>query len=364
MSFDLAIAKEKLVASIAKAITFLPNSASGRTSVVYFKPQGGRLRVAVSFPEATFSTLCDVQGDATDDVVAVAGKKFAEIVKQTNGTVQLLFEGSEFVVRCPGAKWVERPVRGALTDIVAPDSISATVEAPDLLAAFQQVQYVASKETAVPSLYAVDVVDGLVRSSNGANYHEVHMRIPGLTFQVSNSHVESFVKLLKQWSGTIHFRENDSSYYFQHDNDILILRKLHVPFPDLERLLIRPIKVQAQSLLKVRKVDMEEVLRKVRVSSSPDFPYVELHMGQGELLARCLSGEGVEAVGKIEAIWNEKPRVATFNTNQLYGIVTNQKSEILEIRFAKDTKDRKSPLIMEGENSWSLLTQLKMRPRS
>lgn len=363
MSFDLTTPKSNLVASLAKAVSWIPNSASGRTSVVYLKPQDGKLRVAVSYPDVTFSTLCCAEGDGTEDVVALYGQKFYNIVKQASGDVQLLFEGAEFVVRCSGAKWVERPIRGSLQELDPPDVAEAVVKASTLAEAFTTISYVASKDTLVPSLFAVDVQDGRVRASNGANYHEIRCKIPGLTFQVSNTHVESFTKLMRLWTGEVHFSQNESNYYFRHEDDVLILRKLNVTFPDLDRLLIRPLKVQAQFLLKVRKLDMEEVLRKVRVSSSPAFPYVELHMHSGEVVARCLGDDGVQAVGKIEAIWNTAPRIATFNTNQLYSIVTHQDNEILEIRLAKDTKDRKSPIIMEGEDSWSLLTQLRMKPR-
>jgi len=363
MSLDLIVSKTDLVNSLAKAVGFIPNSASGKTSVVYLKPQAGQLRVAVSYPDVTFSTLCRSRGESTGDVVSLYGRKFYDIVKQTSGDLRLTHEGAEFSIRCSGAKWTERPIRGSLDDLSFPAKVEAEVESHVLASAFAEVQYVVDKMTNVPSLFALDINEGRIRGSNGMNYREVSTRVPGLTFQVSNLHVDSFTKLLKRWGGKIGFAQTSTNYYFRHEDDVLILRKLNAKFPDLDRSLVRPMKAQAQFLLKVRKVDMEEVLRKVRVSSSEKFPYVELHMRQGELLARCVGDDGVEAVGQIEAIWNQQPRIATFNTHELYAMITNQDTEILEIRFAKDTKDRKSPAVLEGENSWSLLTQLKMRPR-
>lgn len=363
MSLDLIVAKTELVNSLAKAVSFIPNSSSGKTSVVYLKPQAGKVRVAVSYPDVTFSTLARSRGEGDGSVVALYGRKFYDIVKQTSGDLRLTHEGAEFSIRCEGAKWVERPIRGALDDLNFPTKVEAEVDGHVLYAAFAEMQYVVDKTSNVPSLFALDVNEGRIRGSNGANYREISTKVPGLTFQVSNLHVDSFTKLLKKWSGKVEFAQNASNYYFRHEDDVLILRKLNAKFPDLDRSLVRPMKAQAQFMLKVRKIDMEEVLRKVRVSSSEDFPYVELHMRQGELLARCLGDDGVEAVGQIEAIWNQQPRIATFNTHHLYAIVTNQSAEILEIRFAKDTKDRKSPAVIEGDDSWSLLTQLKMRPR-
>jgi len=363
LSLDLIVSKSELVSSLAKAVGFIPTATAGKTSVVYLKPQEGKLRVAVSYPDVAFSTLCRSRGEAPDNVVALYGRKFYDIVKQTSGDIRLTHEGAEFSIRCEGAKWVERPVRGSLEDPSFPEKVEAEIESHTLAEAFAEVQYVVDKATNVPSLSALDVHEGRIRGSNGSNYREVHTRVPGLTFQVSNSHVESFVKLLRRWSGKVEFSQTSTSYYFRHGDDVLLLRKLNTKFPDLDRSMVRPMKAQAQFILKVRRVDMEEVLRKVRVSSSEKFPYTELHLRQGELLARCVGDDEVEAVGKIEAIWNQTPRITTFNTHHLYAMVVNQTSEILEIRFAKDTKDRKSPAVIEGEDSWSLLTQLRMRPR-
>ncbi len=355
--------KKDFVGALSKAVNFIPNSTAGRTSLVYVQSSEDLLRIAVSFPDITFITSCPADGDEGADPLALYGRRFYDIIRQTAHRVLIEADEERLTVTSDDSKWIERPVRGNLKTLALSGEVLAHADAADLAEAFERVKYAAGKDTIQPRLYLVDVVDGKVRASNGTNYHEVRTGVKGLTFQISNTHVDSFIKLMKAWKGDVAFSAGPNHYFFTHGRDTLALNKINTEFPDLDRLLIRPLKSQATFILKIRKAEAENAIRRVRLSQADDFPYIELHMSQREVLFRCVGEDGSEAVSKIEAVWNNNPRIATFHTQRLYECIANADREVLEIRFSKDTRDRKSPLTIEGDSSWQLVNQLKMRPK-
>ncbi len=347
----------------AKAVAFIPNSTQGRTSLAYLQATPDHLKVAVSFPDITFITQCPAEVEETGPPVALYGRKFFEIIRQTAHKVQLELADGKMSIVSDDSKWVERTTLGTMKTLTPPDDVVARIDASVLHAALSGVKYASSKDTIQPRLHIVDVLDGKVRASNGSNYHEVRTHVKGLTFQIGVANLDSLIKITKVWTAPIAFSANESHYFFAHGSDCLAVAKGNTSFPDLDRLVIRPLKAQATQVLKIRKAEAEEALRRVRLSQSSDFPYVEMHLSGNECLFRCLSESGDEAVSKIQARWSGSPRVATFNTGHLYGSILNAEKEVLEIKFAKDTRERKSPMTIEGETSWSLVNQLKMRPR-
>lgn len=356
--------KKDFVSALSKAVSFIPNSTAGRTSLVYAQAGSNVMKIAVSFPDITFITTCPAECMASSEPVALYGRKFYDIIRQTAHKALIEAAPGQLTVTSDDSKWIERPVQGSMKSLDQTGEVLARIEAQELADAFEGVKYAAGKDTIQPQFHMVDVRDGRVRASNGVNYHEVRTGVKGLTFQISNQHVDSFIKLMKAWSGDVALSEGPNHFFFQHGKDTLAVNKLNADFPDLDRLLIRPLKAQAIYTLKVRKVEAENAIRRVRLSQSDDFPYIELHMSQGEALFRCVGEDGIEAVSKIEAIWNNNPRIATFNTHRLYDCITHADKEVLEIRFSKDTRDRKSPMIVEGASLWMMVNQLKMRARA
>lgn len=355
--------KKDIVAALSKAVSFIPNSSEGRVSLVYLQANQDGLRVAVSFPDITFITSCPARVQETGDPIALYGRKFYEILRQTSHQVDLFMQDSKLALVSEDSKWVERTVVGAMKTLTPPEDVLARVESEDLHQALKSIKYATSKDTIQPRLHIVDVLDGKVRASNGTNYHEVRLGTKGLTFQIGTPNLDAFTKITKAWTGPISFSADESHFYFTHGSDSLAVARVSTTFPDLDRLVIRPLKAQATYVLKIRKSEAEDALRKVRLSQAADFPYVEMHLSSGECLFRCLSDDGSEAVSKIEANWGGNPRIATFNTSRLYDCILNADKDVLEIKFAKDTRDRKSPLTLENESGWALVNQLKMNAK-
>lgn len=358
-----SLAKRDLIAAVAKAASFIPNTSAGRSSVITLAPNQGYLRLSIAYPDGNFTTHCNVEDIGEAPEVSLYGKRFIDIVGRAEGAIKLSWDDTKLTVHSGKSKWTERALNRSVKAATLTGEQACTFVASELLHCLKEVQYAADKNSMRPTMFVVDVQDGRVRATNGSNYHEAKLVAEGLTFQVSNQQVPSFLKLLKAWGDNkITFTTSDTSYGFKLGGDLLTMARLDIPFPDLDAALLRPLKAQASFTLKVRRTELEAAIRKVKLSSSDDFPYVEAHLTTEECLLKC-EHEGSEAVSSVKAVWANTPRIATFNIDMLQNFISSSTEDILEIRMAKDTRDRKSPFIMGGGTSWSMVTQLKMRPR-
>ena len=210
----------------------------------------------------------------------------------------------------------------------------------------------------------IDVINGRIRACNGFQYHEVDTKIKDLTFSVPGTMTDNFISVMRYFDGDVEFYEDKNSYYFKNHDDLISVRKLQLSFPDLDRLLVRPLKSSVPALLQVNKGALTKALKQVRSIADDNYPYVELHLTQKEVLLRCTSKMGSDVVSQIEAKWAAKPRIATFNVKHLSQTIDSLHDGVLEIRFGTDTKTKKSPLVVEGVGTWTMLNQINLSSRS
>jgi hypothetical protein len=89
-----------------------------------------------------------------------------------------------------------------------------------------------------------------------------------------------------------------------------------------------------------------------------------MHLTKQEILVRGTQKMGSEHTSVVKAVWDAKPRVATFNIKHIIQTIESLHSGVLELRFGPDTKKKKSPMAIEGVGTWTMLNQSNLGTRN
>lgn len=361
----MQVSKAVLVNTLKKIVSFIPKvKSSDSTGVVHVESLDDFIRLTLAYPEASIQTTVGALSSSEEGDVSLHGHKFLSIVAAADREIIFTADNGFADIRSGSSMWREPMPTSSSLLINYPAEKTCSINAYSLLTAFNSVKYAIDSEYVRPALFMVDVISGRVRACNGFQYHEVDTKQSSLTFSVPGGMVDSFCAVLRYFDGDIDFFEDDESYYFKNSNNIISIHKLAASFPDLDKLVVRPLKSETPALLQINKSDLVKAVKRVRLALDENYPYVELHINKSEVLVRGTQKSGAEAASSIKASWASKPRLATFNFKHLLETLGSLPDGDLELRFGSDTKAKKSPMVMEGSGTWTMLNQANLSKRA
>ena len=289
----MQVSKPVLVKTLKKVVSFIPKLKSSSTaSTVIVEPLQDSIRLSLSYPEAAMQTTVGALSEPTEDQLRMTGPQFLSIVSSADREIEFSADETFATIRSGSSVWKEPMPSGDVTPIEFPDEAACTVNTYSLLTSINTVKYALDSDNVRPALYMVDIVDGRARACNGFQYHESDNKIEGLTFAIPGGMVDSFATVLRYFDGDIEFAHDDDFYYFRNNDDLITIHKVSSHFPDLDRLLVRPLKSEVPALLKVDKAKLIKAVGRVKLVLDESYPYVELHISKSEVIVRGTQKSG------------------------------------------------------------------------
>lgn len=361
----MQVSKPVLTSTLKKVVSFIPKlKSSTSASIVVVDPLEDNVRLSLSYPEASIQTTIGALSEVSENPVRLYGPQFLSIVSSSDREISFTSDGTFATVRSGQSVWKEPMPTASSAPILCPEEKICTIDSYPLLTSINTVKYAIDSDSVRPALYMIDVTDGRVRACNGFQYHEVKNQVEGLSFTIPGGMVDSFCSVLRYFDGPVDFYSDDASFYFKNNNDVIVIHKLAAKFPDLDRLLVRPLKSDVPALLKISKKALTTAIKRAKIVLDETYPYIELHITSSEVVVRGTQKSGAEAATSVPASWASKARVATFNVNYLLRSLDSISTDDLELRFGNDTKSKKSPMVMGGTNSWMMLNQSNLGKRA
>ena len=331
---------------------------------------------------ASAGMLCVVATDLALSVVAKTGmvncieagqaifpgNKFIDIVKTCEESpVVVSVEDDVAVIVCAGATWnVSLQSFEAYPDIPDVGEVEVTYFAKELFHnALNKVKGAAAKEGVRPALQMVDILNGDVRASDGAMFRQVHVpELVGVSMQIPLGAVEDLVKLLRGTEAEkIGFGQTKDHLLFVIGEDVFIVTKNNVEYPDVEESLLGPARNNKQSLV-VNREQLINGVRRVRVNADEDTKGVTLTLKQDYLSLSARDKRGNDANETIEAKYNSpsgtNDRSLTVNHITLVDALTVVDSLTVEFMLGVDTRQRKAPVFIEEGDTAVVLQTLKL----
>jgi DNA polymerase III sliding clamp (beta) subunit (PCNA family) len=361
----MQVSRPVLISTLKKVVAFIPRvKTSDSAGVVTVDPLKDSIRLTLTYPEAAIQTTVGAISDESEDGIRIHGHKFLSMVSVADK--EIIFKADEAFAEFRSGKsmWREPMPAPSPFTMSCPETRTCAVDSYTLLTAINTVKYAIDIDSVRPALFMVDVIDGRVRACNGFQYHDVDTKTKGLTFSIPGGMTDGFCSVLRHFDGEIDFYEDDDSYYFKNNGDTISIHKLAAKFPDLDRLLVRPLRSEIPALLQVKRADLRTAVKQVKLVLDDNYPYIELHLNKDEIVVRGTQKSGAEAATSIPSSWASKPRVVTFNVKYLLQTLDSLSDGPLELRFGADTKSKKSPMVMEGSGVWTMLNQSNLSKRA
>lgn len=329
------------------------------------------LLVEIPGPDITYRSSVVVERieSPEDEAWQVPALLLSQIVSGGEGTVLNIDREAGFMIVHRGvSRWQFGLYKGVTIPAVenVPDELG-TVNGAQLHTAIDHVRFcVRDDDDTRPYLRAMDCKNGRVRGCDGAMYSHYDLQ-DKITFSLPAHVVDSVRAYLKinceaDKQPDIGFGESEYAYHFSSGHDTVSIAKPSFEYPDLDTIIVRRVREQLPCVLVVPPLELQNALSDVAVVSEKKDSSLELRMTRNEIHMSCKRRGGTEASTTIPASWASPERTAHFDVSKfrdLLNSVASSGQTEWEIKFGHDNRDRKSPIVVEGRNTWTMLNQVR-----
>jgi DNA polymerase III sliding clamp (beta) subunit (PCNA family) len=350
------------------------SSQGTRPEEAVLQLQAGESRLFIEVPSADVAYRSSVAHGHVDDLDSeqwhIPATLLIQIITGGDGIVLNLDRDSGFMIVHRGvSRWTLPLYKGVSVPTVQKHSGDATpINGTRLHAAIDHVRFSVGGEDDRPYLRALSCENGRVRGCNGSMYSHYDLD-EKISFLVPAHAVDALRAYLKYHCGDdtaeIWLGETDYAHHFITSSDSVSVSKQAMEYPDLNTILVRRVREQLPCVLKVSPLELHNALSSVAVLTDKYDTTLELTMEREKLHLKCAKRGGAEAETTIDAKWATTRRKAHFDVRRfkdLLNSVAASGEQEWEVKFGHDTRDRKSPIVIEGKNSWSMLNQVRQSP--
>jgi hypothetical protein len=221
-------------------------------------------------------------------------------------------------------------------------------------------------EDARPYLRALNCQKGRVRACDGSMYTHYDMQ-DKIDFSIPSHVVDAVRAYLKDFTTNsrkegIGFGETDNAYHFSTGLDTVSVNKPSFEYPDLNTIVVRRVRENNAYVLKVSPLALSNALSNVSIITDKYDTKLELFLQRETLTLKCVKRGGTEATTSLDMKWANPDRHAHFDVGRfrdLLNSVESSNADEWEIRFGKDNRNGKSPIVIEGNNTWTMLNQIR-----
>jgi DNA polymerase III sliding clamp (beta) subunit (PCNA family) len=355
---------------------FLPSQGvKPEDAVVQLSVRGSKLHVEVPSPDIAFRSSVDVDQvvEIETEPFYVSAQALYQIVSGQSGEGKMalkLDRDAGFLIMGRGTSRWQFPLQKDMlprSTEELPKVYAQSVYGSTLHNAIEHVAHAVGDEDARAYLRSLDCKSGRVRACNGSMYAHYDTGVGTLSFSVPHHAVAGFRAYINDYcagkSSNVEFlfEETQFAYHFATNRDSVSITKPSYDYPDLDAILVRRVKGTTANVLQVNRTEFELAVKNATLLTDKETPALHLSIQKESVSLRCATRAGSEASTTIPANWSSKAREAAFDVKRFKELLKSVPGSgvNMELRFGDDTRERKSPVVIEGESTWSMLNQVK-----
>jgi DNA polymerase III sliding clamp (beta) subunit (PCNA family) len=300
--------------------------------------------------------------------IALSGAKLVEIAETAeDGDLVVEAENGVATISVKRTKWELRIADGSEYPPF-PDLEGLTfyeIDRRSFITALQAVSRAATKEATRQNLAMVDVADRRIRASDGVRYHQVTLEDwpEDLNTHIPIGAVDVLVKLLRGTEATkFQLADTDEQLVFRVGADVFVTSKLVVEFPNVDAILLAPAMQVNTEPLEVGREDLLSAIRRVRITSDPETSAVALMLTADQVQVRSQDKFGNTATEDLDSSWKAADRMVAFNHRHLSDMLDSIDTPTCTFWLGKDTKTKRSSLLLKEDTSKSVGVLIQQRP--
>lgn len=290
------------------------------------------------------------------DVLLPARKMFEILKKAADETTVIEVFSDVATIRSGRTQWsVKTTLRDELPTLPDIDAIPTQgVSVAAFLRALKATRAAAPSQDSRPSMMQLHAHAGMITGTNAARLHRV--RVDGLKtdmdipIRVADELIRALTKTSEEF---VQVGASDAYLVFGVGSDILIGQKLLVKFPNVEKLILGPA-LSNTHLLVVNRVDLADVVQRVRINADPDYNAILLTLlpkgNVWKLAIHARDRTGNTAREYLDVAWDggRIPEMAV-NYRYLLEMLAAYPGDECFFKLGDDTKSTKNPLYLEDE---------------
>lgn len=372
--FEFQAKRWVLAGLAAAALAALPPNAPAALGCFRVRAAQGFLELAATDMERTVLavTASVIAGDAQDGTyheALVPARKLQAILKELPEVdVAVRVSKNTARVTAGGGEWsLALPDGGDYPELVSPSQLSFTPYGREkLLAALRAVRHVVGRDAGRPPLTQVELKDdpgskehSVATASDGSRFARARLeRYPLAAACIPSSVLDDLVRVLAAGqSEEVGVAETDEVLAFRAGPVVLAVARRSTPFPDMERLLLRPA-LDNEDVLSVDKDELAAAVRRVRVNADGDTAAIVLEVKAGKVVVVARDKAGNSAREPVAAGWAGKDRLLCVNHAALAEMLAAHPGKACELRLGKDAGKRRSVVLLQGDGLTQVISQM------
>lgn len=367
-----------------KAMVVLPTRDVGQGQVLrnfQIEVTGGddaQLRVAATDLDLwalASTTLVTAQDDAK---LVLPGRTLIDIVDAADED-DLAIDVADGVatIKVKRAEWDLRVPDGSKYPTFPPTESVMFHEIPrgPFVDAISRVRYAASTESQRVNLLMIDIrapknakEPARVRATDALRYHQVSLTgwPKGFDLQLPTSAADVLLSLLKTTEAeTLEIGETEEQIVFRIDDDVFVSNKFVAQFPNVDEKLVAPaIEGNDQEMVVDRRA-LLDAIKRVRITSDPETSALALVLSRNKLIVRSKNSSKQRADSaseELDVVWSGDKRTVGFNHKHLTELLRSIDSPSCTFLLGKDTRQKRSPLLLRDEASGTIGVLSQQRP--
>lgn len=314
----------------------------------------GHIRVAATDLELSVVANGQLVVVEKPGVCVLPAKQMLEIVREAeDGDMTVEVEKGEAKITVGRTNWNLRVAdSGEYPPLPAESEIEfAMVERPKFVAALSAVQYAASRDALKPGFMMVDVYNEKMRAADGIRFQEV--AAPGVPdVQIPIGAVGDLLKMLRATEvPKIAIGQDEFQLVFKVGMDMFMAARLTAAFPNVDEVLVKPVKLNDQ-VLSCSRSELISAIRRIRITADEETQAIVLAITPDGIRVSAADKYGSSSAESVDAEWTHKDdRKASFNCNHLLEMLTQADAKSVSLKFGKDTNSHPSAVLIEGPDS-------------
>lgn len=302
--------------------------------------------------------------------VFLPAKKLRDILREApegSVTVEVRKDEAEVTV-AGGGSWLLRlpdpSVYPVLTDpyLLAYKSYSRD----KLLDGLRAVQHVICKDASRPTLTQVSIAaDSLnsgalmtVTASDGTRFARARLDDYPEEMCISAAVLPDLTKLLRgAQAEEVGIACTPETLAFRAGDTLLAVARRASPFPDMDRLLLKPA-LENSFTLTVDKDDLAAAVRRVRINADESTSAIVLEAEAGKLTVVSRDKAGNSAHETIPATWAEAKRTLCVNHGSLTEMLAAHPGKTCALSLGTDHGKKRSPVLLASDTTVQVIAQM------
>jgi DNA polymerase III sliding clamp (beta) subunit (PCNA family) len=366
--------KRWVLAGLAEAVAQALPSSVAMPALGCFRVKVGEgfLELAATDMERTILAASSAVAvdEGTSGEAFVPARRLMAILKESPDTdVTIAVKKNQAQVTAGTGSWtLILPDSSGYPELVSP----AKLEFKDygrerLLAGLRAVRHVVCRDAGRPPLTQVEVKDAdddtahsVITASDGTRFARALVeRYPLAASCIPASALDDLTRILAAGqSEDAGIAQSDDVLAFRAGPVVLAVARRSTPFPDVDRLLLKPARENADALT-VDRDELAAAVRRVRINADGETSAIVLDVAEGSVTVVARDKLGNSATEAVVAGWaGAKPRSLCVNHVFLTEMLAAHAGKSCEFRLGKDLGKRRSMVLLEGDGIVQVIAQM------